>query len=40
MGQPWGVVFGKKGVWAVTDWSKVWISVYKIQVKLVGWWVI
>ena len=35
MGKPWGVAFGKNGLWAVADWSKDCVYIYNDKDQLV-----
>ena len=35
MGKPWGVAFGKNGLWAVADWSKHHVYIYDDKDELV-----
>ena len=35
MGQPWGIAFGKNGMWAVADWFKHCVYVFDGQDQLI-----
>ena len=35
MGQPWGIVFGKNGMWAVADWSNHCVYIFNREDQLV-----